>query len=42
MSLHCLPCLDSVEQANARQCELQIPRERAAALGQSGRPERSW
>ncbi|EIC21642.1 TIGR02452 family protein [Thiorhodovibrio frisius] len=35
MSLHCLPCLDSVEQADARQRELQIPRERAAALGQS-------
>ncbi|EIC23981.1 hypothetical protein Thi970DRAFT_00118 [Thiorhodovibrio frisius] len=35
MKLHYLPCLDSPDHAEARRRELQIPRERAAALGQS-------
>ncbi|MBK5970632.1 MULTISPECIES: TIGR02452 family protein [Thiorhodovibrio] len=35
MQLNHLPCLDSLDHAEARRRELQIPRERAAALGQS-------
>ncbi|WPL12012.1 MULTISPECIES: tetratricopeptide repeat protein [Thiorhodovibrio] len=35
MKLHYLPCLDSPDHAEARRRELQIPRDQAAALGQS-------
>ncbi|WP_328985662.1 hypothetical protein [Thiorhodovibrio winogradskyi] len=35
MQLNHLPCLDSPEHAEARRRELQIPRDQAAAFGQS-------